>query len=259
MKRAEKFYDAITAVREELVEEALDYRFIQKKTIPWRRYAGLAACLALVVCIGYLAANLRMGGMNAATGNGGGDNSAAAGEAAGDTDDSTVSDGATPEAGNTTGDGAPPPANGADGGTGSGNLPAAGNLLPALGLAEEVEGITAKRKLTLEFTNDGAVYATDAYTLTNAGMSASVTLTFDDAAVSCTVDGAAAESGTQVLLDAGASTEVVLRCVAVVEEDALYTAATTNLTVTEAVIDIRGDSQGITVFTPERFDRIDRE
>ena len=83
MSGAEKFFDAITQVREDLVEEALDYRFTRRRTIHWQRYVPLAACLALVVCIGYLAANLRMGGMNAATGNGGGDNSAAAGEAAG--------------------------------------------------------------------------------------------------------------------------------------------------------------------------------
>ena len=71
MRGAEKLFDAITEVREDLVEEALDYRFQAKKAVPWQRYAKWAACLALVVCIGYLAANLdlRMGGMNSAAGN----------------------------------------------------------------------------------------------------------------------------------------------------------------------------------------------
>ena len=58
MRGAEKLFDAITEVREDLVEEALDYRFQAKKAVPWQRYAKWAACLALVVCIGYLAANL---------------------------------------------------------------------------------------------------------------------------------------------------------------------------------------------------------
>ena len=101
MRGAEKLFDAITEVREDLVEEALDYRFQAKKAVPWQRYAKWAACLALVVCIGYLAANLdlRMGGMNSAAGNSG--SNSAAGETTGDTaDDAGDSD-------LTTGAGAP--------------------------------------------------------------------------------------------------------------------------------------------------------
>ena len=113
MSGAEKLFDAITEVREDLIDEALDYRFVRKKAIHWQRYAALAACLALVVCIGYLAANLRMGGMNAAGNDG--SNGAAAGEAA-DAGDST---GAAPEDGDTTADGAPPPANDFENGGGS--------------------------------------------------------------------------------------------------------------------------------------------
>lgn len=61
MNKAEIFYDAITGIREQIVEEAQDYRFA-RRSLPWRRYAGWAACLALVVCLGYLAAHMGMGG-----------------------------------------------------------------------------------------------------------------------------------------------------------------------------------------------------
>ena len=133
MSGAEKLFDAITEVREDLVEEALDYRFPQKKPIPWQRYVPLAACLALVVCIGYLAANLRMGGMNAAG------NDGSNGTAAGDAADAGDSTGAAPEDGNTA-DGAMPPPNDAGGGTGEA-APAHGSTVPALSLAEEDRGV----------------------------------------------------------------------------------------------------------------------
>lgn len=69
MREAEILYDAITGIRETIVEEAQDYRF-QKRAPQWRRYAGLAACLALVVCIGYFASHIGMkGGDNGASSN----------------------------------------------------------------------------------------------------------------------------------------------------------------------------------------------
>lgn len=49
MKKAEIIYDAITNVRESLIEEALDHRF--RKKIPWQRYAALAACLVLFISV----------------------------------------------------------------------------------------------------------------------------------------------------------------------------------------------------------------
>ena len=256
MMGAEKFYDAITEVREDLVEEALDYRFPQKKPIPWQRYVPLAACLALVVCIGYLAANLRMGGMNTAGGNDGSDNSAASGESTGD-----AADGALPgdDSGTTT-DGALPPPNdmGSDGG-GSGG--AVAGSVPALGLAAEVEGLTAVRELTLEFAGDGTVYATDVYTLTNAGTEpVTAALTFDGEEVSCTVDGAAVESGAHVsLLNAGASAEIVLRSKAAVEGDTLALDSPVNLTVAEAALVLWDLPEGTVVSGTEPFDQIIQE
>ena len=253
MSGAEKLFDAITEVREELIDEALDYRFVRKKAIHWQRYAALAACLALVVCIGYLAANLRMGGMNAASNDG--SNGAAAGDAA-DAGDST---GAAPEDGNTA-DGAMPPPNDAGGGTGEA-APAHGSTVPALSLAEEDSGVTAVRTLTLEFASDGAVYATDVYTLTNAGTeSVTVTLTFDGADVSCTVDGTAVESGAHVsLLKAGGGAEVVLHSTAAVEDGMLALASPENLTVAESVLMLQNLPEGLVVSGTEPFDRIVQE
>lgn len=49
MKKAGIIYDAITNVREDLIEEALDHRF--RKKIPWQRYAALAACLAVFISV----------------------------------------------------------------------------------------------------------------------------------------------------------------------------------------------------------------
>lgn len=63
MRKAEVFFDAITAIRAELIDEALDYRFT-KRAVPWRRYMGLAACLALVAVVGFGAIRLGLlGGM----------------------------------------------------------------------------------------------------------------------------------------------------------------------------------------------------
>lgn len=53
--KGEKFFDAITHVREDLVEEAQDYKF-RKQSAVWRRFAGLAASIVLIVSIGFLAA-----------------------------------------------------------------------------------------------------------------------------------------------------------------------------------------------------------
>lgn len=52
MNKAEIFFDAITGVRPELIEEALDYRFCR---VDRSRYLKAAACLALVVLVGFAA------------------------------------------------------------------------------------------------------------------------------------------------------------------------------------------------------------
>lgn len=45
MRKEEIFFDAITNIREDLVEAAQDYAF--RRRVRWERWAGLAACLAL--------------------------------------------------------------------------------------------------------------------------------------------------------------------------------------------------------------------
>ena len=198
MRGAEKLFDAITEVREDLVEEALDYRFQAKKAVPWQRYAKWAACLALVVCIGYLAANLdlRMGGMNSAAGNSG--SNSAAGETTGDTaDDAGDSD-------LTTGAGAPEDSDGSAAPGDGGESEAAGSsVVPALSLAEEDSSITAVRTLALEFYQDGTAIATDYYTLTNSGEAAvTVTLCYEGTGVrACLLDGEEISSGTALTLE----------------------------------------------------------
>lgn len=53
-RKAEIFFDAITLLREDLVEEAQNYIF-RKKRSGWRRFGSLAACAVLVVSLGMLA------------------------------------------------------------------------------------------------------------------------------------------------------------------------------------------------------------
>lgn len=45
MRKEEIFFDAITALREDLVEAAQNYAF--RRRVRWERWAGLAACLVL--------------------------------------------------------------------------------------------------------------------------------------------------------------------------------------------------------------------
>lgn len=111
MKKAEIFYDAMTGIRESIVEEVQDYRF-RRRSIPWRRYAGLAACLALVVCIGYFAARAGVGGSDGASGNSSGN----AGVLPGESENAPSSGGSD--------NGAVPP--GADGAGQDGEAPAEG-------------------------------------------------------------------------------------------------------------------------------------
>ena len=51
--KAEKFFDAITLLREDIVEEAQDYCF-HKKPAVWKKLGSLAACLMLIASISLL-------------------------------------------------------------------------------------------------------------------------------------------------------------------------------------------------------------
>lgn len=114
MSREEIFFDAITSIREELVEEAQQYVFHRKRTL-WRRYAGMAACLVLIAAVGfgvYGLANIRMGNGMIATDPGGAANqytgSAGADEAVPSPEDAPAEGGAPGYA--------PPAGSGADAG-----------------------------------------------------------------------------------------------------------------------------------------------
>ena len=58
-EKAEILFDAITAVREDLIEAAQNYVF-HKKPSAWRRYAALAACLVVVAGLGFGALPCRL-------------------------------------------------------------------------------------------------------------------------------------------------------------------------------------------------------
>lgn len=90
MRPEEKLFDAVTGIDEELVDSAQNYVF-RKQTQPWQRVASLAACLLVMVSIGY--GILLMGGV-------GGSDSAANGSAA---DNSATGDSAAPEDGGLSG------------------------------------------------------------------------------------------------------------------------------------------------------------
>lgn len=93
MRPEEKLFDAVTGIDEELVDSAQNYVF-RKQTQPWQRVASLAACLLVMVSIGY--GILLMGGI----GGMGGSDSASNGSAA---DNSATGDSAAPEDGGLSG------------------------------------------------------------------------------------------------------------------------------------------------------------
>ena len=254
MRGAEKLFDAITEVREDLVEEALDYRFQAKKAVPWQRYAKWAACLALVVCIGYLAANLdpRMGGMNSAAGNSG--SNGAAGETTGDTaDDAGDSD-------LTTGAGAPEDSDGSAAPGDGGESEAAGSsVVPALSLAEEDSSITAVRTLALTFYQDGTAIATDYYTLTNSGEAAvTVTLCYEGTGVRAyLLDGEEISSGTALTLESGETAEVALDSAVTPEDNTLTLATPGNLEVPEATLHLINQPDGLTIHELRDFEQVE--
>ena len=54
-QKSEKFFDAVTRLREDLIEEAQNYQF-RKKAAGWKKFGSLAACIMLIMSIGILAA-----------------------------------------------------------------------------------------------------------------------------------------------------------------------------------------------------------
>lgn len=73
-RKSETFFDAITHLREDLIEEAQNYKF-RKKAAVWKKFGGLAACIVLIMSVGVLAILPRGCG---SSGGGAGSNSSAA-------------------------------------------------------------------------------------------------------------------------------------------------------------------------------------
>ena len=89
-EKAEILFDAITAVREDLIEAAQNYVF-HKKPSAWLRYAALAACLVVVAGLGFGA--LRLGLLDGMGGSGSNTSGAADGavpESSGETTSDTA-------------------------------------------------------------------------------------------------------------------------------------------------------------------------
>ena len=100
-EKAEILFDAITAVREDLIEAAQNYVF-HKKPSAWRRYAALAACLVVVAGLGFGA--LRLGLLDGMGGSGSNTSGAADGavpESSGETTSDTAGGDDTGDTGDT--------------------------------------------------------------------------------------------------------------------------------------------------------------
>ena len=164
MKKGEVFFDAITDIRDDLVETAQTFRFSGAWGRRIRRYAPAAAGLILVVGIGMFIASggLRMGGSSANSADSGdtGDSATAGGDG--------WSTGGSQENGAADGESVSPSPTFSD---------TAGPILP-LSFLEQNDAITAQRAVTLDFDGYGErkafwedgyrIGVTDSYVLTNA-------------------------------------------------------------------------------------------
>lgn len=162
--RAERLFQALGLVDPALVEEALTVR---RRAVSWRRWAALAACLALVLGFGW---QVTGGFRGYGAGMSGGDGGSAGASGDAPADSGSADSGESGESGGVE-----------DGIT---FLSYAGPVLP-LSTVETAEGLTAERTVTWDFAPgtypDGeprqwGAEVTDAYVLRNAG-EADVTVT----------------------------------------------------------------------------------
>ena len=154
--RAERLFRALGLVDAALVEEAL----VVRRRLPWRRWAAMAACLAVVISLGL---GWRITGGFRGFGAGGADSGSAGGA----------------PTGSSAGDPAGPGGDVFDGGINDGAafLSYAGPVMP-LTAGEDPAGLTAERRVTWDFAPgaypDGeprqwGAEVTDAYVLSNGG------------------------------------------------------------------------------------------
>lgn len=152
--RAERLFRALGLVDPALVEEALAAR---RQAVPWRRWGALAACLTVVIGLGWLAVG-GFGGYGSSMSGSSGGGSAVSGSPADPGGSGGTQDGGGAEEGLTF-------------------LSYAGPVLP-LDTEENPGGLTAEREITWDFAPgaypDGeprqwGAAVTDAYVLRNAG------------------------------------------------------------------------------------------
>lgn len=139
--RENRLYEAITLIDDDLIDETAGYVPERKRTIPWKRWAALAACLALAV--GAAGVGLRMPLRNI----GGSDMDGSADAGTDGSDNKSGSDGSV-------------------------FLSYAGPVFPLTTL-NDAGGLTAERDVTLDFlpwtstAPSTDIQVTDSYTLTN--------------------------------------------------------------------------------------------
>ena len=156
-RRSEVIFEAVTELKDDLIEAAQTYRFVRRR-VGLRRWAALAACLAVVIGLGALFASGGLGGMSADMAANGGDAGGSDGSSWGDTQENgTAADEETIASEPSFTDPAGP--------------------ILSLTLREQNDAVTAERTVALDFTGYGEdtdtwedrwrIGVTDRYTLTN--------------------------------------------------------------------------------------------
>lgn len=180
MNKAEKLFDAITDVRDDLIDAAQTYRF--KRRVPlWKRYGSLAACLILL--LGAMTFFRFFGGM-------GGSNSAKNDAAFdGATSDNTASEGSPMDGGSASDDAMCDDAGDSDCGDAAGSDEKKEKWREDSILSLTIEGgddLTVER--TLSLTSGEQLLVEDRYSITS-GEAQQITLLYPVAARPSTFDG----------------------------------------------------------------------
>lgn len=187
-KRCEHLFEAIGLVDDRLVEEAADAR---RTATPWRRWLPLAACLVLVVGLGFSSLTVLFRGCSSS-------DTAASVDMAADTADTAGSDttgstgqsstttdaadggetGGTADAGDSSASPGETPTDGAaESAPQETEAAAAGYVLP---LTADADGLTAERTVTLSLADPDGVRVTDTYRVTNAGEARTVVFRYPE-------------------------------------------------------------------------------
>lgn len=244
MSGAERLFDAITDVRGDYVDAAGDYRFERRRRLwpaAWRRYAALAACLAVIVGGAFALSQTRMG---------------SSGGWSGDTD-SGGWNGASPPGDYGIGDAAPPsgaeddPPSGEGSGEGFGGGFAcwdgsAGAVpVPAM----ELEGVAAAREITLSFQEDGGVMVQDRYILTAGEDGGLASVRYDGPGRPSQAGNA--DGGWRISLAAGDAYEICISTLTDVSEGVLFLSEAAGVPPEDTAVIVAGrqwmEEQGVAI------------